>query len=366
MIKLFLIIVSILSLPLPVVYATDVGKEKLKDKLKVAFVYVGPVGDMGWSYSHDQGRLEMEKALKGKVETGYIESVQEGPAAERVIEDYARKGYGLIITTSFGFMDATINVAKKFPKVKFVHISGYKTAENVSTVFGQIEGPFYVSGMVAGKMSKKGLVGFVAAHPIPEVIRNANAFALGVRKSNPKAVVKVVWTNTWFDPVKEKEAAVALLNAGCDIIGQDQDTAEPQKAAESKGALGIGYHTDMSKLAPKAFLTSPIWKWGKKYTEVAKSIIEGKYKSESYWGGWHEGVVDISPMTKLVPTDVQKYIKSEVELFKSGKKTIYDVFKGELKDNSGKVMVAAGKSMSKEELWNMNWLVEGVEGTVPK
>lgn len=335
-------------------------------KLKVAFVYVAPIGDMGWTYAHDQGRLMVEKEFGDKVETAYIENVPEGPDAERVIRDFAQKGYKLIITTSFGFMDPTITVAKEFPDVWFVHISGYKTAPNVSTVFGKIEEPRYVSGLVAGKMTKSNKLGYVAAFPIPEVVRGINAFTLGVRKVNPKATVKVVWTNTWFDPVKEKEAAVALLAEGCDVIAQHQDTPEPQKAAEEKGVYGVGYDSDMSKQAPKAVLTSPVWNWGVKYVDIVKQVMAGTYKTEEYWGGWKDGVVDLAPYGPMVPDDVKKMADAEVAKFKSGEATIFTVFTGPLKDNTGKERVPAGKAMTAGELLSMDWFVEGVEGTVPK
>ncbi len=335
-------------------------------KLKVAFVYVAPIGDMGWTYAHDQGRLMVEKEFGDKVETAYIENVPEGPDAERVIRDFAQKGYKLIITTSFGFMDPTITVAKEFPDVWFVHISGYKTAPNVSTVFGKIEEPRYVSGLVAGKMTKSNKLGYVAAFPIPEVVRGINAFTLGVRKVNPQATVKVVWTNTWFDPVKEKEAAVALLAEGCDVIAQHQDTPEPQKAAEEKGVWGVGYDSDMSRQAPKAVLTSPVWNWGVKYVDIVRQVMAGTYKTEEYWGGWKDGVVDLAPYGPMVPDDVKKMADAEIARFKSGEATIFTVFTGPLKDNTGKERVPAGKAMTAEELLSMDWFVEGVEGTVPK
>ncbi len=335
-------------------------------KLKVAFVYVAPIGDMGWTYAHDQGRLMVEKEFGDKVETAYIENVPEGPDAERVIRDFAQKGYKLIITTSFGFMDPTITVAKEFPDVWFVHISGYKTAANVSTVFGKIEEPRYVSGLVAGKMTKSNKLGYVAAFPIPEVVRGINAFTLGVRKVNPNATVKVVWTNTWFDPVKEKEAAVALLAEGCDVIAQHQDTPEPQKAAEEKGVWGVGYDSDMSKQAPKAVLTSPVWNWGVKYVDIVKQVMAGTYKTEEYWGGWKDGVVDLAPYGPMVPDDVKKMADAEIARFKSGQATIFTVFTGPLKDNTGKERVPAGTAMTAGELLSMDWFVEGVEGTVPK
>jgi basic membrane protein A len=336
------------------------------ERLKIAFVYVAPIGDMGWTWAHDQGRLMVEKEFGDKVETAYIENVPEGPDAERVIRDFAQKGYKLIITTSFGFMDPTITVAKEYPDVWFVHISGYKTAENVSTVFGKIEEPRYVSGLVAGKMTKSNKLGYVAAFPIPEVVRGINAFTLGVRAANPNATVKVVWTNTWFDPVKEKEAAVALLDEGCDVIAQHQDTPEPQKAAEERGLWGVGYDSDMSKQAPKAVLTSPVWNWGIKYVDIAKQVMADTYKTEEYWGGWQDGIVDLAPYGPMVPDDVKKMADAEVAKFKSGEATIFTVFTGPLKDNEGQERVPAGTAMTAGELLGMDWFVEGVEGTVPK
>lgn len=336
------------------------------EKLKIAFVYVGPVGDLGWTYNHDQGRKYLEKELTGQVETAIAEQVPEGPDSERVIRDFARKGYQLIFTTSFGYMDATQNVARQFPKTTFVHISGVKTAKNISTIFGHIEEPFYAAGFIAGSVSKRAKIGFVAAHPIPEVVRNANAFTLGARAANPQVTVHLVWTNTWYDPVKEKEAAVALLDAGCDVIGQDQDSAEPQKAAEARGAFAIGYNTDMSARAPKANLTSPIWNWGPKYTQIAKSVMAGTYSSESYWGGWKDGIVDLAPITGLVPSEVRTKADALAGEFKAGRKSFRDIFKGPMKDNTGTQRLAPGQVMSESELLAINWLVEGIVGNIPK
>ncbi len=330
--------------------------------IKVAFVYVSPVGDLGWTWAHDQGRLALEQNLPN-VETTYQESVPENPAdAERVIRDFAQKGNQIIITTSFGYMQPTINVAKDFPDTTFVHISGYMTAENVSTAFGKIEEPRYVSGLIAGKMTKSNQLGYVAAFPIPEVIRGINAFTLGVRKANPKATVRVVWTSTWFDPQKERQAADALLDGGADVIAQHQDTAAPQQAAEARGAYGVGYDADMSPLAPKAVLTSPIWHWGVYYTDLVKQVQAGTWESNQYWGGWKDGIVDLAPIAPMVPEDVKAMAEGEAAKFKSGEQTIYTVFTGPLKDQSGEEKVPAGQAMTDQELLTMDWFVEGVEG----
>lgn len=336
------------------------------EKIKVAFVYVGPIGDAGWTYAHDQGRLDLMKNMPN-VETSYQESVPENPAdAERVIRDFAQKGNKIIVTTSFGYMDPTINVAKDFPDTTFVHISGYKTADNVSTAFGKIEEPRYVSGLIAGKMTKSNTLGYVAAFPIPEVIRGINAFTLGVRKSNPAAKVQVVWTNTWYDPQKERQAAQSLLDGGADVIAQHQDTPGPQQAAEAMGQFGVGYNADMSKFAPKAVLTSPIWHWGVYYTDLVKQVQAGTWKSNQYWGGWKDGLVDLTPIGDMVPADVKTMAEGEIAKFKAGDETIFTVFTGPLNDQSGAEKVASGTAMTAEELLSMNWFIEGVEGVIPQ
>jgi basic membrane protein A len=333
--------------------------------MKVAFVYVGPIGDGGWTFAHDQGRLALAEAFPN-VETVYQESVPENPAdAERVIRQFAQDGANLVITSSFGYMDPTINVAKDFPEVQFIHISGFKRADNVSTGFGKIEEPRYVSGMVAGKMTKSNMLGYVAAFPIPEVIRGLNAFTLGVRKTNPDAKVKVVWTNTWFDPQKERQAAEALLDEGADVIAQHQDTPGPQQAAQDRGAFSVGYNTDMSEFAPKGVLTSAVWNWATYYEMAVQQMMDGTWESNDYWGGWQDGVVDLAPFGEMVPADVVTLADEEIARFKSGEATIFTIFTGPLMDNKGEEKVAAGVAMTAEELLSMMWLVEGVEGEIP-
>ncbi len=329
-------------------------------KLKVAFVYVAPIGDLGWTWAHDQGRLMLEKELG--VETAYMENVPEGPDAERVIRDFAQKGYDLIITTSFGFMDPTVTVAAEFPDKWFVHVSGYKTAANLSTIFGRMYQPRYLSGLVAGKMTKTNKIGYVAAFPIPEVIRGINAFTLGVRAVNPSATVQVVWTQTWFDPVKEKEAAVALLDAGCDIIAQHQDTTEPQKAAQERGALSIGYDSDMASFVGDTVLTSPVWNWGPKYIQIARAIMDGTYKSESYWGSMKEGITNLAPFSPRVPDDVKKLVEEKKQAILSGQT---DVFCGPINGQDGTLAIPAGVCMKDEDMLSMDWFVEGVKGEAP-
>jgi basic membrane protein A and related proteins len=335
------------------------------EPIKVAFVYVGPVGDLGWTYAHDQARLALEEAIPN-VETAYQENVPENPAdAERVIRQFAQDGYDVVFTTSFGYMDPTINVAQDFPDTTFIHISGFKTADNVGTGFGKIEEPRFVSGQLAGMMTESNQIGYVAAFPIPEVIRGINAFTLGVREVNPEATVRVVWTNTWFDPAKERQAAEALLDGGADVIAQHQDTAGPQQAAEDRGLYGVGYNADMAPLAPGAVLTSAIWNWAPYYIDIVESVMNGTWESEQYWGGWQDGVVDMAPIADFVPDDIRTAIEEEVARFKSGEETIYTIFTGPIADQTGEIRVPEGQTMTDEELLSMNWFVEGVEGEIP-
>jgi basic membrane protein A and related proteins len=334
-------------------------------EVKVGFIYVGPIGDMGWTYAHDQGRLELESNLPN-VKSTYQESVPETAAdAERAIRQLAQDGNQVIFTTSFGYMDPTINVAKDFPDTVFVHISGYKTAENVGTAFGKIEEPRYVSGWIAGKMAASGKLGYVAAFPIPEVIRGINAFTLGVRAANPAATVNVVWTNTWFDPQAERLAAEALLDGGADVIAQHQDTAGPSQAAEARGKYAVGYDSDQTSAAPKAILTRPIWHWGGFYTDTVKAVIDGTWTTSQYWGGWQDGIVDLSPITDLVPDEIKTEAETMIESFKKGEQTIFTVFAGPLTDQTGAEKVAEGAAMTGEELLSMTWFVAGVNGEIP-
>lgn len=330
--------------------------------VKVAFIYVGPVGDAGWSFSHDQGRKYLEKNMPG-VKTAYVESVPEGADAERILTQFARDGYKVIFATSFGYMDAVINVAKRFPDVRFEHCSGFKTAPNASTYFGRIYEARYLSGIVAGKMTKSNLIGYVAAHPIPEVIRGINAFTRGVRTVNAQAKVRVVWTNTWYNPASEKEAAKALLDAGCDVIAQHQDTPGPMQAAEERGKYGISYNSPMMQFAPKAVLTGPVWNWGPYYVKRVKAAVDGTWKTGQYWGPMADGVVGLAPFNKIVPAEVVKLVDAKKRDIVRGK---LHPFAGPVKDNTGKVVVPAGKTMTDQEMLSFNWFVEGVEGTLPK
>lgn len=341
----------------------DAQAFKPQPKVKAAFIYVSPVGDGGWTFAHDQARKATEKAVGDALTTAYSENVPEGAQAEQVIERYVRQGFNLIFTTSFGYMDPTLAVARRHPDVIFMHCSGFKTAPNMATYFGRMYQARYLSGLVAGKMTKASVLGYVAAHPIPEVIRGINAFTLGVRAANPKARVHVVWTNSWYDPPKEREAAESLLDLGADVIAQHQDTPGPQQAAEKRGRYSVGYNSDMRPFAPRAHLTAPIWRWEKIYVEIVKQVREGAWKSAELWPGLESGVVDLAPFNDAVPNDVRGLVESKKTEIVSRR---WDVFTGPIADQQGKVVVAAGKRMTDPEMLSMNFFVEGVVGSLPR
>ncbi len=334
-----------------------------EEAFRAAFIYIGPIGDGGYTYAHDQGRLALEENIPN-VETAYLENIPEVQAeAERAVRGFAEEGHDLIVATSFGHGPAVLAVAPQFPDTQFIHISGYQTAENVSTGFGKIEEPRYVSGVLAGKMSASGKLGYVGAFPIPEVIRGINAFTLGVRSVNPEATVQVVWTNTWYDPTVESAAAQSLIDLGVDVIAQHQDTPGPQQVAEAAGKYSVGYNTDQSPQAPEAVLTSVIWHWGAYYTWAVEQIQAGAWESNQYWGSWADGVVGIAPIAEWVPEDVKAEVEELAAGFEAGERGVTDIFTGPILKQDGSEGVAEGASLSDEEILNLMWFVEGVEGS---
>lgn len=329
-----------------------------KKEMKVGFIYISPIGDEGWSYAHDQARKFLS-TLPG-VTTSYVESVPEGQDAERIIQNMARKQYDVIFATSFGYMDSMLKVAGEFPKSTFMHCSGYKTAPNMSNYFGRIYQARYLTGLVAGSMTESGIIGYVAAFPLPEVIRGINAFTLGVRAVNPKAEVQVVWTRSWYDPAMEKNTAKSLISGGADVIAQHQDSSGPQEAAQERGAYSIGYNTDMSRIAPKAHMTSAIWSWNTVYQNVVEQVRAGTWENGSFWYGMETGVVDIAPYGPMVPQKVRDLADKAKADIKSGK---FVVFTGPVKDQKGVERIPSGTVPSDKELLGMDWFVEGVVGT---
>jgi basic membrane protein A len=334
-----------------------------QEPLKIGFVYVSPIGDAGWTYQHDQGRKELEKALGAKVQTKMVENVPEGADAERVIREFAAGGSKLVFTTSFGYMNPTIKVAQQFPNVMFDHATGYKTAKNVGVYNARFYEGRYLCGIIAGKMTKTNVAGYVAAFPIPEVIQGINAFTQGMRSVNPKAEVKVIWVNSWFDPGREREAANTLISQGADVLTHHTDSTAVVQVAEEKGKYAFGYHSDMSKYGPKAQLTATTHQWGAFYTKTANDVLAGKWKPENVWGGIKDGMIKLAPLSSAVPKDVADMVAAAEKNIVAGK---LQPFQGPLLDNAGKERVAAGKAMSDDDMQKMDFYVAGVQGSLPK
>ncbi len=332
------------------------------EDLKVGFVYVGPIGDHGWTYRHDIGRLAVEEAFGDRVSTTYVESVPEGADAERVITQLANSGHGLIFTTSFGYMNPTIKVAKRFPNVKFEHATGYKQAPNVSTYSGRFYEGRFVQGVIAGMMTKTNVAGYVASFPIPEVVRGINAFTLGMKSVNPDASLKVVWVSTWYDPGKEGDAAKALIDQGADIITQHTDSPAPLQTAENRGVMGFGQASDMIQFAPKSQMTANIDDWNPYYVARTKAVLDGTWESGDTWHGLAEGMLAMAPFTNL-PADVQKKAEETLAALTSGEMHAFD---GPITNQAGEVVAKAGERLDDGVLLGMNYYVEGVEGSLPK
>jgi len=338
------------------------GLARADEPFKAGFVYVGPVADFGWSHQHDLGRQAAQKALGDKLKTTYVESVKEGPDSERVIRELATAGNGIIFTTSFGFMNPTIKVAKQFPNVKFEHATGYKRADNVATYNIRFYEGRYVQGVIAGKMSKSGVVGYIGSVPIPEVVMGMNAFIRGMHTVNPQGKIKLVWINGWYDPGKESDAAKALIDQGADIIAQHTDSAAPLQVAEQRGVKGFGQASDMIKFAPKAQLTSSVDHWDEYYTQRIQAAMDGSWKTQDIWGGLKIGMLHMAPWTNM-PDDVAQAAQAAQNGIEDGSIVI---FKGPINDQSGKVKVADGAQLSDDDILGMNWLAEGIEGTLPQ
>jgi len=329
--------------------------------LNVGYVYVSPIGEAGWTFQHDMGRKQMEQALGNKIKTRFVESVPEGADAERVIRDLAQQGNKLIFTTSFGYMNPTLKVAKQFPDVKFVHLTGYKTAPNVATANARFYEGRYLAGVLAGKMSKSNVAGYVGAFPIPEVLQGINAFTRGMRSVNPKAEVRVIWVNSWFDPGKERDAAITLMGQGADVVTHHTDSHAVVQAAEEKGKFAVAYHSDMKKFGPKAQLAAVTHHWGDYYTKAAQQVLDGKWKSTGVWGGIKDGFVKLEGMNASVPNDVKQLVAAAEKDIVSGKISPFD---GPVKDNEGKVRHEKG-AMTDDALNKMDFYVEGVQGKLP-
>ena len=332
------------------------------EPLKAAWIYVGPVGDAGWSFAHDQGRKAAEAKFGEGLKTTIVEKVPEGADAERVIRDLAQQGNKIIFATSFGYMDAMLKVAGEFPDVKFEHATGYKTAPNMRIYDASFYHDTYMAGVVAGKMTKTNTLGFVGSFPIPEVLRNINAFTLGAQSVNPKIKTKVVWVSTWFDPPKESEAAQSLINQGADVLLQNTDSTAVLQTAEKNGKFAFGWDSDMSAFGPKAHLASAVANWGPYYIKAIEELKAGTWKTERTVWGVKEGLNDLIKIADAVPEDAKK----KVETIKAGiKDGSFEVFTGPVVDNTGKERLA--KDQKADQAWKdkIDFYVKGVEGKVP-
>lgn len=337
------------------------GQALAQAKPKIGFIYVGPVGDHGWSYQHDQGRLAIEAAFKDKVETSFVEKVAEGPDAERVIGQLARTGHKLIFTTSFGFMNPTEAVAKRTPGVFFEHATGYKLLPNLATYDARFYEGRYVIGQIAAKMSKTGIIGYVGAFPIPEVIQGINSYMLGAQSVRPDIKLKIVWISSWYDPGKEADGAKVLADQGVDVLAQHTDSAAPMQVAEQRGLKAFGQASDMIRFGGKAQLTAIVDNWSPYYVARTKALLDGTWKSGSIWGGFDSGMVQMAPFTNM-PDEVAAMATKTYEAIKA--KTLHP-FAGPISDQAGAQKVAAGQTLSDADLHKMNWYVKGIEDKIP-
>lgn len=331
--------------------------------LKAAWVYIGPTGDAGWTTRHDEGRKMVQEELGDRVETTFVESVPEGATAQRTFEDLAREGNRLIFGTSFGYMDPMVAAAKKYPDTVFMHATGYKTAENLGVYAGAAEQAAYLAGIAAGEAAENGKIGYLAPFPIPEVIRGLNALMLGARSMNPDATMQIVWTSTWFDPDKEKQAAQGLVDSGATVVAMQQDSPAAGNVAEEAGVKWCGHNDNMERFAPSAWLTGPLWNWGPYYTETARKVIDGTWKSDNYYGNMADGMVQLSPLGDSVTERARREIEAKRQATIDGE---FDPFGGPVRDQNGEVRIPEGEKATLDDLFSMDYLVEGVVGKLPE
>ena len=346
-------------------FAATTPAQSPKPPLKVAFVYVSPIGEAGWTFQHDQARQAMQKALGAQVQTTVVEAVAEGADSERVMRDLARQGHGLIVASSFGYLEPALRIAAEFPTVRFEHAGGYKTAPNLSTYNARFYEARYLAGMLAGQASKSGVAGYVAGFPVPEVVQGINAFTLGMRAVNPKAQVKLVWLNTWFDPAREREAAQALVDQGADVlVNHSGSPAVPQTAQanfRAKGVRTVGYQSDMRRFAPDAQLAAVVPDWSGHYIRAAQAVMDERWQPHPVWGGMKDGMVQLVAVDPALPAELRRLVEARRAAIVAGS---FKPFSAPLKDNAGTLHLAQG-TLDDAAIATMNWLVEGVAGTLP-
>jgi len=350
----------------PVFSQTTSPKASAAAPVKAGFVYVSPITEAGWTRQHDEGRKAVEAALGAQVHTTFVENVPEGADAERVIRDLAATGHQIIFTPSFGYMEPTLKVAQDFPQVKFESITGYKTAPNVAAANARYYEGRYLAGIAAGRMSKTGVAGYVAGFPIPEVLQGINAFTLGMRSVNPKAVVKVVWINVWFDPPKERDAAMVLFNQDVDVMAFHTGSIAVMAAAQERGKMAVAYHSDMRKTGPDAQIVAVTHEWGRYYTERVRAVQSGTWKSGNLWGGVREGLIRVGDFGPKVPAAVQQEVLAAQKAIGAGTLQPFKAGKTPVRDNEGHEVIAAGQALTDAQILQMNWLVEGVQGRISR
>ena len=338
-----------------------------KPPLKVGFVYVTPLAGAGWVHQHDLGRKAIESALNpapgqgpARVQTSYVENVAEGQDAERVIRDLARQGHKLIFTPSFGYMEPTLKVAREFPDVRFESITGYKTAANVAVANARYYEGRYLAGIAAGRMSSTGVAGYVAGFPIPEVLQGVNAFTLGMRSVNAQAQVKLIWLNSWFDPARERDAALTLFSQAVDVIAFHTGSNAVMVAAQERGKMAVAYHSDMRQVAPQAQIIAVTHEWGAYYTRRARAVLDGSWTSGNVWGGIREGMVRVGAFGPQVPQAVRDEVLARQTDIADGRLHPFQAQRPIL-DNTGKMVIAAGQTLSDAQILAMDWLVQGVQ-----
>ncbi|KQO19744.1 BMP family ABC transporter substrate-binding protein [Acidovorax sp. Leaf78] len=335
--------------------------------VKAGFVYVSPITEAGWTRQHDEGRKAVEAALGAQVQTTFVENVAEGADAERVIRDLAATGHQIIFTPSFGYMEPTLKVAQDYPNVKFESITGYKTAPNVAAANARYYEGRYLAGIAAGRMSKTGVAGYVAGFPIPEVLQGINAFTLGMRSVNPQATVKVVWINVWFDPPKERDAAMVLFNQDVDVMAFHTGSTAVMAAAQERGKMAVAYHSDMRKAGPDAQIVAVTHQWGRYYTDRVRAVQNGTWKSGNLWGGVREGLIRVGDFGPKVPPAVQQEVLAAQKAIGAGQLQPFRAgTKAAVRDNEGREVIAAGQSLTDAQILQMNWLVEGVQGRITR
>ncbi len=333
-----------------------------QDVTKIGFVYVSPIGDAGWTFQHDLARTQLEAEFGDRIQTSFVENVAEGADAERVIREFAASGHKIVFATSFGYMNYVERVARQFPDVAFLHATGYKSGANFANYNARFYEGRYLNGVIAGHMTKSNVMGYVAAFPIPEVLQGINAFTMGARSVNPDVEVRVIWVNSWYDPGREREAAMTLISQGADVITQHTDSTAPVQAAEERGVYAFGYHSDMSKYGPTAHLSATTHLWGDYYVQTVKDVLAGEWKPTNLWGGYQQGMIQLAPLNDAIPAEVKAQVAELESQLTAG---TFHPFTGPVVDQSGAERLPAGAVMDDETLGKMDYFVQGVASRLP-